>query len=302
MGGYFGRTMLAEIGAPELRGFADHVASRGVKRDTVRLALAPVKALLATAHEDGLTRSNPAVGLRSLLPTDVEREAEKVKALAPEDLRALLDATPEAWRLFFGFLAESGLRIGEARGSLAGRRPRFPLALSRVALLPRQGRAPEGSEVAAGPALRVDGPRAVGAAGGDARRRRRSPVRGGGGARIDTSNLMTRVLKPAAVEAGLGEWVKTKRGVGRRRGWGSTRSPYLCDDAAPAAGTHPRFSGCSDSDPGFTLRRYVYLLDSDLPEPGFLDTLPAAEGGNGMETRRAETGRDDGTANAAEMV
>ena len=34
----------------------------------------------------------------------------------------------------------------------------------------------------------------------------------GGGARIDTSNLMTRVLKPAAVEAGLGEWVATSKG------------------------------------------------------------------------------------------
>jgi hypothetical protein len=27
------------------------------------------------------------------------------------------------------------------------------------------------------------------------------------------------------------------------------------------------------SDAGFTLRRYVHLLDSDVPEPGFLDDL-----------------------------
>jgi len=58
--GFFGRIMLAEIGASEVRAYADHVAARGVARDTVRLALAPVKALLATAHEDGLIRSNPA--------------------------------------------------------------------------------------------------------------------------------------------------------------------------------------------------------------------------------------------------
>jgi integrase len=36
----------------------------------------------------------------------------------------------------------------------------------------------------------------------------------GAGKMVDASNLMSRVLKPAAVEAGLGEWVHAK---GRRR-------------------------------------------------------------------------------------
>jgi hypothetical protein len=39
------------------------------------------------------------------------------------------------------------------------------------------------------------------------------------------------------------------------------------------------------SDPGFTLRRYVHLLDSDLPEPTVLAMV-----GNGLATRTTETG------------
>src|SRR5205814_737115 len=70
---FFGRKRLAEIGPRDLRAYAAHVAARGVSRNTVRLALAPVKALLATAQEDELIVSNPAAGLRNLLPaTDVD--------------------------------------------------------------------------------------------------------------------------------------------------------------------------------------------------------------------------------------
>jgi integrase len=39
------------------------------------------------------------------------------------------------------------------------------------------------------------------------------------GGRIDQSNLMTRVLKPAAVEAGLGEWVRESDGTLRADTW-----------------------------------------------------------------------------------
>jgi hypothetical protein len=38
------------------------------RRNTIRLRLAAVKALLATPHEEGLIRSNPAAGVRILFP------------------------------------------------------------------------------------------------------------------------------------------------------------------------------------------------------------------------------------------
>jgi hypothetical protein len=50
-----------------------------------------------------------------------------------------------------------------------------------------------------------------------------------------------------------------------------------------------RFLG--HTDPGFTLRVYVHLLPSDLPRPAFTVSTLAAERGNDVATRPAETGR-----------
>jgi integrase len=51
------------------------------------------------------------------------------------------------------------------------------------------------------------------------------------------------------------------------------------------------------SDPGFTLRRYVHLLDTDLPEPTVLAAV-----GNEWATRLAESGRYDEGAEAVEVA
>ncbi|MDX6592749.1 MAG: hypothetical protein QOJ13_1945 [Gaiellales bacterium] len=59
-----GRMRLAEIEAGDLRGFVARLADRGLSRNTIRLALAPVKLVFATALEDGKVRSNPATGIR----------------------------------------------------------------------------------------------------------------------------------------------------------------------------------------------------------------------------------------------
>jgi hypothetical protein len=45
------------------------------------------------------------------------------------------------------------------------------------------------------------------------------------------------------------------------------------------------------SDPGFTLRRYVHLLDTDVPEPCILDALSRD---SEVATRAAESARDVG--------
>ena len=63
----------------------------------MRLALAPVKALLATAVEEGLIRSNPSAGLRLAQVVNgngEEPDEEKVKALTEDELRALVEAVP----------------------------------------------------------------------------------------------------------------------------------------------------------------------------------------------------------------
>lgn len=297
--------LLAEIGAPELRAYADHVAARGVARDTIRLYLAPVKALLATAHEDGLLRSNPAAGLRNLLPANVEREEGKVKAMTAEQLAAVLAALPERWRLFFGFLAETGLRIGEAvelrwrdldlgAGWLSIERR---LYRGRVGL--PKGRKTRRVRLSQRMTRELWNLRKDTKAGDDDH-----VFTADQGGRIDQSNVMTRVLKPAAVEANLGEWVRG-RGGRRAETWvGFHTFRHTCATMLFRAGWNaPQVQRqLGHSDAGFTLRRYVHLLDADLPEPGVLDALPVVEGGNGLVTRAAETGRDGEVVAAAESA
>ena len=110
--------MLAEIEPRDVKAFAVGLADRGLAPNTVRLAVAPLRALLATAVEEGLIRHNPAIGLR--LPTrraDVDERGaaeEQVKALTEDELRALLAAVRDDWRPFVAFVAATGLRISEA--------------------------------------------------------------------------------------------------------------------------------------------------------------------------------------------
>ena len=119
---YFGKTRLTAITAQDVKRFAVHVADRGVSAATVQRAVAPVRCLLADAHEAGLIRSNPAAGLRLALPpstrrsnvSETEDDEGEVKALSDAELALLLGETPDEWELLFEFLSEAGLRIGEA--------------------------------------------------------------------------------------------------------------------------------------------------------------------------------------------
>ena len=108
------------------------------------------------------------------------------------------------------------------------------------------------------------------------------------GGRIDTSNLMARVLKPAAVRAGLGEWVKAKR-VLRTETWVGFHSfRHTCGTMLFRDGWNAKqvcmFLG--HTDPGFTLRTYVHQLDDDLPEPQVLATV---EGNKGQQEPPKQT-------------
>lgn len=110
---YFGRTPVAAIRPQDVKQYAAHVAARGVARNTVRLAVAPVKAMLATAHEEGLIRSNPAAGLR-LGRTVAASPVKVTHALTEEEVVRVLAEVPERWQLVCEFLAQTGLRISEA--------------------------------------------------------------------------------------------------------------------------------------------------------------------------------------------
>jgi integrase len=111
---FFGRTPLRAIRPQDVKRYASSVASRGVARNTVRLAVAPVRALLATAFEEGLIRSNPAAGLRLAHVARDAPESDRVKAMSEDELRRLLAEIPDRHRLLVEFLAQTGLRISEA--------------------------------------------------------------------------------------------------------------------------------------------------------------------------------------------
>jgi integrase len=98
------------------------------------------------------------------------------------------------------------------------------------------------------------------------------------GVRVDHSNLLGRVLKPAALAAGLGGWIgfhtfrHTCATMLFRSGWNAVQVQ--------------KFLG--HSDPGFTLRAYVHLLPEDLPEPSFNLTGRPARGERGGGPRERE--------------
>lgn len=180
---------------------------------------------------------------------------------------------PERWRLFFSFLAETGLRIGEAielrwsdldgsyvcvdrrfyRGKVGlpkgrkKRKARMSDSLPRDLWNLRKLTSTPGADDLVFTAER--------------------------GSRIDQSNLMSRVLKPTAREMGIGDWPgfhtfrHTAATMLFRGGWNAAQ---VCRQLG-------------HSDPGFTLRRYVHLLDADLPEPNVLETV-----GNTWATQEAE--------------
>ena len=123
------RTRLTEITPSKVSGFVswlceqtrpaptkeDKTRKAPLADNTVRNIVTPLRACLATAAREGLIRSNPARNVDLPDRTDDEGlEDDEVKAMSRDELSKLLASFPEPWRLFFWFLAVTGLRISEA--------------------------------------------------------------------------------------------------------------------------------------------------------------------------------------------
>jgi integrase len=283
---YFGSIYLDEITTGEVKRYVAHLEKRGLAPASVAKALTVVRLVLASAVEDddyGLP-ANPALGVRVSRRRE-DMDDEPVKVLDPDELQRLLDALPDECRLFFDFLFETGLRISEAIevrwGDLDLGRGR--LTVSRQFCRGKLGK-PKGRKTRT---LRLSTRMAQEfqqlrqAAGDD--QLVFTAERGG---RLIPSNLMSRVLKPKAVKAGLGEWVVES---GRRRAdsWvGFHTFRHTCATQLFLRGWNAKqvsvFLG--HSDPAFTLRTYIHLLPEDLPEPW---------GDNEVTTGATETGRNE---------
>ncbi len=104
---------LAEIERRDVRAIVSELEQEGLASSTIRKYLAPLKALFATAINDGDLQVNPAAGLVIAPQTDAP---VKKKAMTKNELVKLRKELPKKWWLLFDLLAHTGLRISEILG------------------------------------------------------------------------------------------------------------------------------------------------------------------------------------------
>ena len=254
-----GQRRLSEIEQRELKSLARDLLDKGLSSATVRTVMAPVRALFATALEEGVLRSNPAAGLRLGGGARRTDPAEQRRALSEQELARLIDETPEEWRLLVRFLAQTGLRVGEM---IALRWGDVDLDTRRVSVRRRlyRGRldVPKSSygirTVPISRRLAQDLWRHRAGAGEE-----RAVFMGPKGQPLRSEFVLGSVVKPAARRASV-PWacVHTLRhtcaSILFRSGWNAKQVQVVLGHHSPA----------------FTLATYVHLIPDDLPEPRFL--------------------------------
>jgi integrase len=272
---------------PDIRRFVKHLEVRGLARGTVVKVLAPVKAMYATAREDGQLRANPTDAVRVNGSGSDGEEERLAKAMTCEQLGSLLASTPDEWRLFFELLAHSGLRIAEVLGLdwsdvVFGQRPRLQVR----------------RQFCRGELKRLK-----------TRQSRRD---------IPLSPRMARRLWAARPATAEGPMFKTRNGTryadrNVRRVLDRAKSDELswvgfhsfrhtCASMLFAGGKNIRqvAEWLGHADPAFTLRTYVHLLDDGLGGADLFDE--AVQVGNAGATHHPKTAANGTTTAAREIA
>lgn len=238
---------------------------------SVRNALNPLSAALRTARREGLIESDPTQDAQLPHRPKVDEDDEDVRHLEREQLLTFLALVHPDHRLLMRFTAETGLRASEVIGldvrhlALDGERPvvrvRQRFRRGQVgALKSRYARrdVPLSAPLVSELRVAVRG------------RDRSLPLfTNAVGGRVDIDNIRTRVIRPAAEEAGV-PWC----------GWHTLR--HTCASLLFARGRNvvqvQRWLG--HHSPSFTLDTYVHLLEGGVGEPLELGVdhpvLPAA--------------------------
>jgi integrase len=260
-----GRLKLAEVTPQHVKGLATRLTNSGKAPGTVRLVLAPLRAMLATALEEGLIRSNPCTGIRIAQRVQTEQE-EHAKALSEEELRNLVAAVPEQHRLFVTFLASTGLRISEGVAvqwgdlDLSKRELRIRRRLYRGKLAPPKSRyGVRTVRVSPGMAQSLWNLRKTAKYVADDDPVFPTTV----GTMQETSNAH-RWFKAAARKAGVG-WA----------GFHTLRHTSASMDFRHGKDVKQVQMKLGHHSPAFTLATYVHLLPDDLADADYLDEVLA---------------------------
>jgi integrase len=260
---FFEGYKLAEIEPPDLRKFVTHLQSTGLSVGSVRKYVAPLKAMFATAYEDGDLTANPTYRLRIVGRRDAQDEPqERAKAMTRAELVAVLRALDQRWRLTFELLAHTGVRVSELLGLEwedleFGERPRLQVQRQfyRGKLKPHTKTDAGMRAIPLSPVMA----RMLWAT---------RPAKASGpmfttrtGARLQDRHLRN-VLDAASKTAGV-PWI----------GFHTFR--HTCASLLLDSGKNIRqvASWLGHEDPAFTLRTYTHLMDDGLGEATFLDAL-----------------------------
>jgi integrase len=285
----------------------------GLAPASVVKVLTPLKAMFATAVEDGDLASNPGAGVRVNARRDEGDEEPEPKAMTHDELGRVLAHMPAEWLLFFELLAKMGLRISEALGLdwsdvEFGARPVLHVRRQFYRGTLRQLKTSNGKRdlpLPAGLARRLWAARPAGANG---------PVFATStGTRFSDRNVR-RVLDRATgheAERLARKAIKAGRPIpspGDHAGVpsiGFHTFRHTCASMLFDAGKNVRqvADWLGHSDPAFTLRTYVHLMDGGLGDANFLDeAVPAAEGGKAVAREHPETAASDRARAASETA
>jgi integrase len=258
---YFGRMRLADIEPADVRSYAQHLVGKGLARNTIRLALAPVKLVLATAVEDGLVRSNVATGVRFVAEKHEHDKPAAERALTTEQAARLVAKLPERRRLLVEFLLQSGLRIGEAvalrwmDADLGALRIHVTRSYYRGTMNPPKSR----YGVRSVPISEAMARRLWQARDGAADDLPVFPNTRGG--LLDAVNVYNRDFKPAARAVGV-DWA----------GWHTLRHTCATELFGRGLNAKQVQVWLGHHSAAFTLSVYVHMLSDDLPDADFWDT------------------------------
>ena len=106
-----GSRKLSQLTARSVGDFRDQLRSAGVTVPTVRKILATLHSALEYAISQDWVATNAAHGIRVIGPRD--EGSKKIVPPSKEDMRAVLDAADEDFRLMLLFAASTGARAGE---------------------------------------------------------------------------------------------------------------------------------------------------------------------------------------------